>query len=103
MPPAEPPRSFRRALALGLIQGPTELLPISSSAHTRLIPWLAGCIPWVIALVLIGESVGSEWQDVRKSLAYLDYVVLAAIIAGVIYAIVRRRRTPRKPAENAAG
>jgi undecaprenyl-diphosphatase len=43
MPPAEPPRSFRRALALGLIQGPTELLPISSSAHTRLIPWLAGC------------------------------------------------------------
>ena len=42
MPPAEPPRSFRRALALGLIQGPTELLPISSSAHTRLIPWLAG-------------------------------------------------------------
>jgi undecaprenyl-diphosphatase len=42
MPPAEPPRSFRRALALGLIQGPTELLPISSSAHTRLIPWLVG-------------------------------------------------------------
>ncbi len=42
MPPADPPRSFRRALALGLIQGPTELLPISSSAHTRLIPWLAG-------------------------------------------------------------
>jgi undecaprenyl-diphosphatase len=30
------------ALALGLLQGPTELLPISSSAHTALIPWLAG-------------------------------------------------------------
>ena len=41
MPPAES-RSSRRALTLGLIQGPTELLPISSSAHTRLIPWLAG-------------------------------------------------------------
>ncbi len=64
---------------------------------------VAGCLPWVIALVLVGESVGSEWEDVRKSLAYLDYVVLALIIAGVIYAIVRRRRTPRKPAENAAG
>ena len=29
-------------LALGLAQGPTELLPISSSAHTILIPCLAG-------------------------------------------------------------
>jgi undecaprenyl pyrophosphate phosphatase UppP len=29
-------------VALGLAHGPTELLPISSSAHTTLIPWLAG-------------------------------------------------------------
>jgi undecaprenyl-diphosphatase len=32
----------RRALALGLIQGPAELLPVSSSAHIVLVPWLAG-------------------------------------------------------------
>jgi undecaprenyl-diphosphatase len=31
-----------RAAALGLIQGPAELLPVSSSAHLILIPWLAG-------------------------------------------------------------
>ena len=31
-----------RALILGLIQGPTELLPVSSSAHISLVPWLAG-------------------------------------------------------------
>ena len=30
------------AVALGLLHGPTELLPISSSAHTTLLPWLAG-------------------------------------------------------------
>jgi undecaprenyl-diphosphatase len=30
------------ALALGLAHGPAELLPISSSAHTALLPWLAG-------------------------------------------------------------
>ena len=34
--------SLRHSLALGLVHGPTELLPISSSAHTILIPWLAG-------------------------------------------------------------
>lgn len=42
MPPAEDALPLRHALALGLLQGPAELLPISSSAHTTLIPWLAG-------------------------------------------------------------
>jgi undecaprenyl-diphosphatase len=30
------------ALALGALHGPAELLPISSSAHTTLVPWLLG-------------------------------------------------------------
>ncbi len=34
--------SLGEAMALGALQGPTELLPVSSSAHTTLIPWLAG-------------------------------------------------------------
>jgi undecaprenyl-diphosphatase len=34
-----------RAAALGAIQGPTELLPVSSSAHLSLVPWLLGW-PW---------------------------------------------------------
>jgi undecaprenyl-diphosphatase len=33
---------LRHALLLGLLHGPTELLPVSSSAHTTLVPWLAG-------------------------------------------------------------
>jgi undecaprenyl-diphosphatase len=34
--------STRQAVALGLLHGPSELLPISSSAHTALVPWLLG-------------------------------------------------------------
>ncbi|MCW2966973.1 MAG: Bacitracin resistance protein BacA [Solirubrobacteraceae bacterium] len=33
---------FGEAVALGALHGPTELLPISSSAHTELVPWLLG-------------------------------------------------------------
>jgi undecaprenyl-diphosphatase len=38
---APPGLALRRAIALGLLHGPTELLPISSSGHTTLVPWLA--------------------------------------------------------------
>lgn len=31
-----------RAAMLGLVQGPSELLPVSSSAHLSLLPWFAG-------------------------------------------------------------
>jgi undecaprenyl-diphosphatase len=38
MRPPELP--LAHALALGALHGPTELLPVSSSAHTTLVPWL---------------------------------------------------------------
>ncbi len=34
--------SVARAAALGAVQGPTELLPVSSSAHLSLLPWFCG-------------------------------------------------------------
>ncbi len=41
MRPPEPPRlRLAEAVALGVLHGPAELLPISSSAHTELVPWL---------------------------------------------------------------
>jgi undecaprenyl-diphosphatase len=40
--PSEGRLPTRRAVALGIVQGPAELLPVSSSAHIVLIPWLAG-------------------------------------------------------------
>src|SRR3954452_5886864 len=53
---------------------------------------LAGCIPWVLMLALVGEAVGDNWEEWRHKLGYLDYVVLAAIIGGAIYLVVKRRR-----------
>ena len=54
---------------------------------------LAGCIPWVLALGIIGREVGARWEDWRNSLHYLDYVVLAAAVIGIAYLIIRRRRS----------
>src|SRR5437588_5951599 len=41
MPPPRRALPLRHAVLLGLLQGPTELLPVSSSAHTVLVPLLA--------------------------------------------------------------
>ena len=60
---------------------------------------LAGCIPWVLMLALVGEAVGDNWEEWRHKLGYLDYVVLAAIVGGVVYLIVRRRRAGGTPTE----
>jgi membrane protein DedA with SNARE-associated domain len=53
---------------------------------------LAGCIPWVTMLALVGRAVGDNWEEWREHLHYLDYAVLAAVVALVVYLIVRRRR-----------
>ena len=53
---------------------------------------LLGSIPWVLALALVGEKVGDNWEDWRHKLGYLDYVVLAAIVVGLVYLLVKRRR-----------
>jgi undecaprenyl-diphosphatase len=40
MPASDAHLPLRHALALGALHGPAELLPISSSGHTELVPWL---------------------------------------------------------------
>jgi membrane protein DedA with SNARE-associated domain len=52
---------------------------------------LAGCIPWVLALALIGKGVGSKWHEWKDHLQYLDYAVLVAILALIVWALIRRR------------
>ncbi len=53
---------------------------------------VAGCLPWVTALALIGRGVGANWEQWRHNLGYVDYLVVVAVIVAVAYLIVRRRR-----------
>jgi membrane protein DedA with SNARE-associated domain len=53
---------------------------------------LAGCVPWVLMLTFIGKEAGDQWEDWKDSLHYFDYAVAAAIVIGVIYLLIKRRR-----------
>jgi undecaprenyl-diphosphatase len=65
----------RRALALGVVQGPAELLPVSSSAHIVLLPWLAG---W-------------DWDELDPELRKSFEVALHAGAAAAL--LIGQRRT----------
>ena len=82
--PASLELSAGRAAALGAIQGPTELLPVSSSAHISLVPWLAG---W-------------RWQELdpeaRKSFEVaLHAGTAAALLVGLRHEIAAELRRVR--------
>jgi membrane protein DedA with SNARE-associated domain len=51
-----------------------------------------GSLPWVLALAIAGNAVGSDWTSVRKGFEYVDYALVVLAVIGVAYLIVRRRR-----------
>jgi membrane protein DedA with SNARE-associated domain len=63
---------------------------------------VAGCLPFVLGLALAGQAVGSEWTSVRKGFEYVDYAVVALVVIGIVYAIVRRRSRTRARAADQA-
>jgi membrane protein DedA with SNARE-associated domain len=52
-----------------------------------------GCIPWVLMLTAVGNAAGDNWRHWKHLFSYLDYLALAAIVIGIVYLVVRRRRT----------
>jgi len=102
----------RRAIALGVVQGPAELLPVSSSAHIVLVPWLAGW-DWeavdpevrksfevalhagAAAALLIGQRrlIGEELRqfDARRALLLALSFLPAAIAGYTLERLIERR------------
>lgn len=57
---------------------------------------VAGCIPWVLLLAVIGREAGDRWTSWKDSLHYVDYAVAACIVAGVAWLVVRAVRRRRR-------
>jgi membrane protein DedA with SNARE-associated domain len=55
-----------------------------------------GSIIWISALGILGDAVGSNWQNWRHNLEYVDYVAAALLVAAIAYLIVRVARSRRE-------
>jgi MYXO-CTERM domain-containing protein len=62
-----------------------------------------GSIPWVVALAVAGNALGSDWTTVRKGFEYVDYALLALLVVGGVLLLRRRRRGAAPPAGPATG
>jgi undecaprenyl-diphosphatase len=74
------PRELAQVVALGLIQGATELLPVSSSAHVAAVPQLLG---WEIA----------AWEPARRK--ELEVALHAGALAALAPSLWRARPDAR--------
>jgi membrane protein DedA with SNARE-associated domain len=70
---------------------------IAEMSYVRFISAAAvGSIAWVTGLGFLGREVGHDWQTWRKHLEVVDYVVLALIVIGIAWLVVRRVRSGRR-------
>ena len=76
-----------QAVALGALHGPAELLPISSSGHVALIPWLLG---WEY-VELDGELRKSFEVALHAGTAAALLIALRAEVAGAVRGLDARR------------
>jgi membrane protein DedA with SNARE-associated domain len=57
-----------------------------------------GSVIWIGGLGILGRAVGSNWESWRHNLEYVDYAVVALVVAAVVYLIVRRVRSRQSEA-----
>jgi membrane protein DedA with SNARE-associated domain len=52
-----------------------------------------GSTLWCIGFAGIGYAFGTRWETFHENFHYVDYAVAAAIVLGVVYLLIRRRRS----------
>jgi membrane protein DedA with SNARE-associated domain len=82
---------------------PAGVLEIPFVRYTLLT--LAGSAIWCFGLAGLGWAVGASWENVHNDFRYIDYLVVAAVVAGVAWLAwsIRRRRRRRAAEESQAG
>ena len=88
----------QRLATVYLLQGSFEQTVAAREAAAEAFT-LAGCVPWVFLLAFIGKQAGANWESWKNSLHYVDYAVIAAVVIGIVYLVVRARRNRRRAAE----
>ncbi len=48
-----------------------------------------GAVPWNLGLVLAGKAAKDNWEDIKDQLHYVDYAIIAAILLGAAYLVLR--------------
>ena len=51
-----------------------------------------GSTLWCIAFAAVGYAFGTRWETFHENFHYVDYAVAAAVVLGLVYLFVRRRR-----------
>jgi membrane protein DedA with SNARE-associated domain len=52
-----------------------------------------GSTIWCVVFAAIGYAFGTRWETFHENFHYVDYAVAAAIVLGLAYLLVRRRRS----------
>jgi membrane protein DedA with SNARE-associated domain len=64
---------------------------------------LAGCVPWILMLTLVGKTARDNWDQWKDRLHYVDYGVAVLIVAAAAYFGLRWWRARRaRPAADVA-
>jgi membrane protein DedA with SNARE-associated domain len=53
---------------------------------------VAGSLPWVLLLGFAGQQAGDRWGTWKNNLHYVDYAVVAVVVLGLAWLLVRARR-----------